>query len=63
LLLGPIKNDHFNHLPDGTWFERISTITLIASVAAIGIAPYWLATMIGVSMKPIIDKIMAINIF
>ena len=63
LLLGPIKNDHFNHITDGTWYERVSTITLIASVAAIGLAPYWLASMIGVSMQPIIEKIMTINIF
>ena len=63
LLLGPIRNDHFNHVTDGTWYERVSTITLIASVAAIGLAPYWLASMIGVSMQPVIDKILSINIF
>ncbi|MCB8995577.1 MAG: NADH-quinone oxidoreductase subunit M [Bacteroidales bacterium] len=63
LLLGPIKNDHFNHLEDGKWFERVSTITLISAVAAIGLAPYWLSSMIGTSMQPIVDKILAINLF
>jgi NADH-quinone oxidoreductase subunit M len=63
LLLGPIKNEHFNHLEDGTWFERVSTITLITAVAAIGIAPYWISTMIGNSMQPIVDKILAANPF
>jgi NADH-quinone oxidoreductase subunit M len=57
LLLGPIRNDHFLHLPDATWWERLSTITLVISIAAIGIAPYWLSEMIGFSMKPIADKI------
>jgi NADH-quinone oxidoreductase subunit M len=63
LLFGPIKNEHFNHLEDGTWFERVSTITLITAVAAVGIAPYWLSTMIGNSMQPIVDKILAANPF
>ncbi len=63
LLFGPIKNEHFNHLEDGTWFERVSTITLITAVAAVGIAPYWLSTMIGTSMQPIVDKILAVNPF
>jgi NADH-quinone oxidoreductase subunit M len=63
LLFGPIKNEHFNHLEDGTWFERVSTITLITAVAAIGVAPYWISTMIGTSMQPIVDKILAVNPF
>ncbi len=63
LLLGPIKNDHFNHLQDATWFERISTITLVVAVAAIGVAPYWLSTMIGDSMLPIVNKLLTANPF
>jgi NADH-quinone oxidoreductase subunit M len=57
LLLGPIRNDHYLHLTDATWWERLSTITLVISIAAIGIAPYWLSEMIGFSMKPIVEKI------
>ena len=63
LLLGPIKNENFNNMQDAKWFERISTVTLIFSVAAIGLAPYWLSSMIGASLKPIVDKILTINIF
>jgi NADH-quinone oxidoreductase subunit M len=63
LLFGPIKNDHFNHLEDATWFERVSTITLIAAVAAVGLAPFWLSSMIGTSMQPIVEKILAVNPF
>lgn len=63
LLFGPIKNEHFNHLEDATWFERISTVTLVLAIAAIGIAPYWLSTMISNSMQPIVDKILAVNPF
>lgn len=57
LLLGPIKNDHFNHLEDARWFERLSTITLVVAIAAIGIAPLWLSDMINVSLAPIMHKI------
>lgn len=46
LLLGPIKNAHFNELTDATWFERVSTITLVVSIAAIGMAPFWLSELI-----------------
>ncbi|MGE5382391.1 MAG: complex I subunit 4 family protein [Omnitrophica WOR_2 bacterium] len=57
LLFGPIKNDHFNHLEDAKWFERISTVTLTLAIAAIGIAPLWLSNMINISLQPIVSKL------
>jgi len=63
LLLGPTTNSHFEHLPDAKWFEKISTITLIGSVAAIGLAPLWLSTMIGNSMHPVLQRILTLNPF
>src|SRR5450759_1523666 len=63
LLLGPTTNEHFEHLPDAKWFEKISVITLITAVAAIGLAPFWLSTMIGASLQPIVDRIIALNPF
>jgi NADH-quinone oxidoreductase subunit M len=63
LLLGPTTNDHFNHLPDAKWFEKTSVVTLIGAVAAIGLAPFWLSNMIGISLQPIVDKILAVNPF
>jgi NADH-quinone oxidoreductase subunit M len=63
LLLGPTTNEHFNHFPDAKWFEKISVVTLIGSVAAIGLAPLWLSNMIGVSLQPIVTKILAISPF
>ena len=63
LLLGPTTNEHFNHLPDAKWFEKISVVALISAVVAIGVAPYWISTMIGSSLQPIVDKIVAINPF
>jgi len=63
LLLGPTKDPHYEHLPDAKWYEKLSVVTLIASVAAIGMAPLWLSTMIGKSLHPIVEKIIAISPF
>ncbi|MDE6200208.1 MAG: NADH-quinone oxidoreductase subunit M [Muribaculaceae bacterium] len=39
LLLGPVQDKHHLELTDATWWERLSTVTLIVSVAAIGCFP------------------------
>jgi NADH-quinone oxidoreductase subunit M len=63
LLLGPTTNEHYLHLPDAKWYEKTSAVTLITAVAAIGLAPFWLSNMIGVSLQPIIEKIVAVSPF
>lgn len=60
LLLGPIKDDHFLNLTDAKWYERLSTITLLLAIAAIGLAPLWLSNMINFSLQPIVEKIAGI---
>ena len=57
LLLGPIKDEHHEHITDAKWFEKTSTITLVLAIAAIGIAPLWLSDTIIESLKPIVDKL------
>ncbi len=57
LLFGPIKNEHFEHLEDAKWYEKISTVTLILAIAGIGIAPLWLSNMIGGSLQPVINRL------
>jgi NADH-quinone oxidoreductase subunit M len=63
LLLGPITNEHYDHLSDARWFEKISAVTLISFVALIGLAPFWLSSMIGASLQPILSKILAFSPF
>lgn len=57
LLLGPIKNDHYNHLTDAKWYEKLSTVTLVLAIAGIGMAPLWLSDMINISLEPIVTKL------
>lgn len=59
LLLGPVKNAHFNELTDATWFERVSTITLVVSIAAIGLAPFWLSELIREPLGEMIQHLIA----
>lgn len=46
LLLGPVQDDHHLSLTDATWWERLSAITLIVCVAAIGCFPDFFADLI-----------------
>jgi NADH-quinone oxidoreductase subunit M len=63
LLLGPTTNEHYEHFTDAKWYEKVSAVTLISFVAFIGLAPWWLSSMIGTSLQPIINKILAFNPF
>jgi len=60
LLLGPIKNNDFLALKDATWYEKLSTLTLLVSVAAIGVYPHWLYDLIYDSIAPIASKLVTI---
>jgi NADH-quinone oxidoreductase subunit M len=57
LLLGPVKNDHFVHLSDARWYERLSAGTLIVAIAAIGIAPLWLSNLINSGLAPYVARL------
>ena len=63
ILLGPLKDEHHAHLTDAKWFEKLSTVTLVLAVAAIGIAPLWLSDTIIASLKPIVAKLALVKPF
>lgn len=56
LLLGPVKNPDYLKFSDAKWFEKLSTSSLIISIAAIGIYPFWLSNIIQDSLTPIVDR-------
>jgi NADH-quinone oxidoreductase subunit M len=57
MLMGPITNEEYHHLPKATWFEKTGAILLILPIAAIGLAPLWLSDMIQFSLLPIIRQL------
>jgi NADH-quinone oxidoreductase subunit M len=57
LLLGPIKNDHYLHLNDARWWEKLSAGALIVAIAGIGIAPLWLSNIITGSLGPYVIRL------
>jgi NADH-quinone oxidoreductase subunit M len=63
LLLGPTTNEQYENFTDARWYEKVSAITLISFVVLIGLAPFWLSSMIGSSLQPILNKILAFNLF
>ncbi len=57
LLLGPVQDEHHLKLTDATWFERLSTVTLIVAIAGIGCFPNWINEAIQYSFVPIIKSL------
>lgn len=57
ILFGKIQDAHHLHLTDATWYERLSVITLIAVIFALGSAPFWISNMIGESVLPVITQL------
>jgi NADH-quinone oxidoreductase subunit M len=58
LLLGKINNEHYEHLGDAKWHERLSSGVLIFGITAIGLAPLWLSEMIHGGLGPIIQRLL-----
>jgi NADH-quinone oxidoreductase subunit M len=46
LLMGPVKKEEYLSFEPATWYEKIATVTLIAGIVLIGVAPLWLSEMI-----------------
>jgi NADH-quinone oxidoreductase subunit M len=51
LLMGPVKKEEYLQFHPATWYEKIATVTLIAGIVLIGIAPLWLSEMIMESLR------------
>jgi NADH-quinone oxidoreductase subunit M len=56
-ILGPIKNEHFNHLKDATWNEKMASVLLIFAILSIGLAPFWLINIISPDTQIIMENI------
>jgi len=56
-IMGPIKNEHFNHLKDATWNEKLASVLLIVAILSIGLAPFWLINLISPDTQIIMENI------
>lgn len=57
LLMGPVRKPEYLSFPKAKWFEKVATVSLIAGILIIGLAPLWLSDMIWESLGPIVDKL------
>ena len=57
LLYGNVSNPEYMKFKDATWYERISVVTLILAIAALGMAPLWVSDMVGSSLKHVIAQL------
>ena len=61
LLFGPVYDEHHRTLTDATWWERLSTITLIICVAAIGCFPNFFSDLIKFTFSSEIFAAIGLN--
>lgn len=61
LLFGPVYDDHHRKLTDATWWERLSTASLIVCVAGIGCFPNFFNNLINFTFKPAIFSVLGMN--
>lgn len=61
LLFGPVQDEHHRQLTDATWWERLSTATLIVCVAAIGCFPNFFANLIKFTFDGSIFRAIGLN--
>lgn len=45
-VMGPITNEHYLHLSDATWNEKLASSILILAILCIGILPFWITDLI-----------------
>jgi NADH-quinone oxidoreductase subunit M len=58
ILYGKIQDPHHEELTDATWWERISVVTLIIAIVALGSLPLWISNMIHDSLIPVVNNLM-----
>ncbi len=61
LLFGPVQDEHHRQLTDATWWEKVSTATLIVCVAAIGCFPNFFASLIKPTFVSEIFQVLGMN--
>ena len=56
-LYGEVNNPEYLRLTDATWDEKVAVFILIACVAGLGMAPFWVSDLISQSVEPVISQL------
>ena len=56
-LYGEVDNPEYLKLTDATWDEKVAVFILIACVATLGTAPFWVSDLINQSVEPVISQL------
>ena len=55
-VMGPVTDDHYNHLSDARWNEKMAAVVLLIGIVAIGVAPFWLHQLVSPGAEIIIQQ-------
>ncbi len=56
-LYGEVNNPEYMKLTDASWDEKVAVFILIACVAGLGMAPFWVSDLISQSVEPVISQL------
>jgi NADH-quinone oxidoreductase subunit M len=60
ILYGSVVNEEHRKLTDATWDERVTVICLIACVAGLGLAPFWVSNVISGSVENVLAQLITL---
>ncbi|NCP21547.1 MAG: proton-conducting membrane transporter [Flavobacteriales bacterium CG03_land_8_20_14_0_80_35_15] len=58
MLMGPVKKEAYNLLPQATWYEKTGVFLLLIPIIIIGTMPLWISDIITESIKPFIERML-----
>jgi NADH-quinone oxidoreductase subunit M len=58
MLMGPVKNEEYNVLPQATWYEKTGVLLLLIPITFMGIVPFWITEMVRESIQPFIERLL-----
>jgi NADH-quinone oxidoreductase subunit M len=56
-IMGPVSDEHHLQLSDATWNEKLAATLLLSGIVIIGIAPFWLNTLITPGVQSLMINI------
>ena len=58
MLMGPVKNEEYNLLPQATWYEKTGVMLLLIPITFMGVVPFWITEMVRESIQPFIERLL-----